>query len=871
MDHPSRQQRWISYSLALLLVIALSWGLTQPALAAPVPTQTIVGTLSPSNLNPNTPLLVGFAVASGGVSAPITGSVSVNTSWGGSCSQTLDVNDNRLGSSGYVASSSCVLSPLVVGVHTITARYNGDSNNLSSTSSSREITVKYLVDVAITAHTPDPAGVDQAVLVQYSITPLSADSGIPAPTGTVFVTDGVNSCLSTPATGQCSLLLETAGIRTLTASYSGDSNFYADSGAVNHTVIGYASTTRIKANTPDPSIQGQAVSVSYSVVANDPSKGIPSGVVTVSDGVDSCTGTVAAGSCSLTLSTPGARTLSATYAGNTKFAGSISAAEPHTVNVLDTTPPVITVSGTKADGSPYTTGTWTNQNVLVHFTCSDRGSGIAVCPGDQVISPNGTFTAEGTATDNAGNTASASFGPIQIDKTAPTVTVSGTKADGSLYTVGTWTNQNVLVHFTCSDIGSGIAVCPGDQVISPDGTFTAAGTARDNAGNTASASFGPMQIDKTAPSVAVTGVSNGGGYLLGAVPTAGCTTTDALSGVAIQATLSFSGGNGDGTGDFTATCSGGRDNAGNQAAASVNFTVNAPPTATNTPLPTATNTPLPTATNTPLPTATNTPLPTATPTSSGLLIGSCGPYTVYQVGSNYTAAGWNGTIKVGTSGNNTLTGGNGPDLLLGLGGNDLLQGNGGDDLLCGGDGVDLLQGLAGNDLLDGGDGHDVLNGGSGDYDELLAGEGNDVLLDGDGVRNASGGAGSDLFTLALRYGWRDGDGQARFAGLTAGYGNDVVGLAILNPVRFFVDISGDERNTPASPLEGNDDGLALVGVIDPASPLIKFEHRVVLSADTTVEIPGEEDGAEYLTEPVGEEGTTPVAPANRLFLPFITR
>ncbi|MEZ4621137.1 MAG: PxKF domain-containing protein [Caldilineaceae bacterium] len=72
-------------------------------------------------------------------------------------------------------------------------------------------------------------------------------------------------------------------------------------------------------------------------------------------------------------------------------------------------------------------------------------------------------------------------------------------------------------------------------------------------------------------------MSDSAGYPLGSVPTAGCSTTDALSGVATQATLSVSGGGGplgaDGTGTFTATCSGATDNAGNSGSASATYSV----------------------------------------------------------------------------------------------------------------------------------------------------------------------------------------------------------------------------------------------------------------------------------------------------------
>ena len=150
--------------------------------------------------------------------------------------------------------------------------------------------------------------------------------------------------------------------------------------------------------------------------------------------------------------------------------------------VGDTNAPTITASATKADGTPYTANTWTNQTVTVHFTCTDAGSGIASCPADQVFGTDGSFTATGTATDNAGNTASTSFGPILIDKTAPTLVPVVSPNPIFL-------NGNATVTSGATDSGSGIATqsC-GALSTNTVGTKTVTCTATDVAGNTATAS-----------------------------------------------------------------------------------------------------------------------------------------------------------------------------------------------------------------------------------------------------------------------------------------------------------------------------------------------------------------------------------------------
>lgn len=251
----------------------------------------------------------------------------------------------------------------------------------------------------------------------------------------------------------------------------------------------------------------------------------------------------------------------------------------------------------------------------------------------------------------------------------------------------------------------------------------------------------------------------------------------------------------------------------------------------------------------------------------GTLIGTCAGHDVYEQNGTYSSPGWTGTIKVGDKRGNTLNGSNGPDLILGLDGNDLINGKGGNDIICGGDGVDFLLGGDGDDVLDGGLGNDVLNGGNGDFDQLYAYDGNDALLDGDGVAQVSGGAGNDDFVIVLHNGWRNASGQALFDGLTAGYGNDKVALAVLENTPFVLNLSGDEYDDPASSKEGKNDKLALIANVDPSSSMIKFENIYTPRSDE-VAVPAEDAGTEYLTETVGDEAEA--GQNHRVYLPLVT-
>ncbi len=234
---------------------------------------------------------------------------------------------------------------------------------------------------------------------------------------------------------------------------------------------------------------------------------------------------------------------------------------------IDKTAPTISAAPT----TPPNDNGWYKTNVTIHFTCEDALSGVASCPADITLGAieGNNLGASGTAYDKAGNSASASVSGIKIDKTAPTASASaspGPNANG-------WNNTDVTVSFSGSDSLSGIDFCSAAVVLSSEGAGqSASGTCTDKAGNvSASATASNINIDKTAPEVTVTGVSDGATYTLGAVPAAGCSTTDALSGVATVASLSLTGGPVVGT--FTATCSGALDYAGNSGSASVTYRV----------------------------------------------------------------------------------------------------------------------------------------------------------------------------------------------------------------------------------------------------------------------------------------------------------
>ncbi|HEX8352464.1 MAG TPA: pectinesterase family protein, partial [Pyrinomonadaceae bacterium] len=210
-------------------------------------------------------------------------------------------------------------------------------------------------------------------------------------------------------------------------------------------------------------------------------------------------------------------------------AGNTEAAQTVVVKLDKTAPAVGDVARTAANANG-----WNNTDVTAGYTATDALSGFA---SGASLSDAVSFTNEGAnqaleleVTDLAGNTARQTVGGVNIDKTAPVIEaarVTPANAAG-------WNNTDVLAGYAASDAVSGLAAgspAQGAHTFSAEGlgqshTFTV----EDLAGNTAGATVGGVNVDKTAPTVSVVRPEEGGFYALGQSVPADYACADNLSG-----------------------------------------------------------------------------------------------------------------------------------------------------------------------------------------------------------------------------------------------------------------------------------------------------------------------------------------------------
>jgi hypothetical protein len=240
-----------------------------------------------------------------------------------------------------------------------------------------------------------------------------------------------------------------------------------------------------------------------------------------------------------------------------------------TYSIVDPSPPSIgyTLDPASPDGD---NGWWVSDVTLTWSVTDAESPNSLVKTGcdDQNITADQAATTYSCSATSAGGSAGPVNVTIKRDATKPTISGSASPAANS----NGWNNTDVTVSFTCADNLSGVASCGPDGTLSSEGTGqSATGTAEDQAGNSDTATVGGINIDKTAPAVAlVGGPADGGSYYFGLVPAApSCTASDGLSGLDGSCSVS---GYGTTVGPHTVTATA-TDKAGNVATQSHTYTV----------------------------------------------------------------------------------------------------------------------------------------------------------------------------------------------------------------------------------------------------------------------------------------------------------
>ena len=151
---------------------------------------------------------------------------------------------------------------------------------------------------------------------------------------------------------------------------------------------------------------------------------------------------------------------------------------------------------------------WNNGDVTVHFDCGDALSGIALCSGNVVLASEGADqAATGSASDQAGNTASTTVGNINIDKTPPTTVATANPPA----TASGWNHTPVQITLAATDAlsgvlstefnldGAGFVPYTAALSISGDGMHGLAFRSTDKAGNVEATKSVAVKIDQSAP------------------------------------------------------------------------------------------------------------------------------------------------------------------------------------------------------------------------------------------------------------------------------------------------------------------------------------------------------------------------------------
>jgi large repetitive protein len=396
-----------------------------------------------------------------------TGSVTFSLTTGGTviCNSVTIVTATGIATCNYAFTA-----PATPGT-TVTAAYSGDSNfnTGSGVTAAAEVVTTASTTTAITNATPSPSSVNQQVNFTATVTP--AFTGSTLPTGTVTFTDTTTAtamCTETISGGVvpvCSYAFPANGSQSVTATYSGDTNFVTSTSTSFSQSVGASTTSVVLTSGPNPAFINQSVTFTASISTNSGST-TPQGTVLYKDTTANATlctvtltsnGTVPA--CAAAFTSPGAHLVTAAFtSSNSNFGNATSTALSETVNATATTTALTSAPASSSvnqsvtfsavvtpafAGSVKPTGT---------VTFTDTTTAAALCTSQPLTSATGTATctvsfpsavAQSVVATYSGDTnftTSASSADTQAVATDPTATtVSSSAASATVNQIVTFT------------------------------------------------------------------------------------------------------------------------------------------------------------------------------------------------------------------------------------------------------------------------------------------------------------------------------------------------------------------------------------------------------------------------------------------------
>ena len=248
--------------------------------------------------------------------------------------------------------ATCSSASLSVNTHPISVVYSGDGNFSGSTSAVLSQIVDWSATTTTLQSSVNPSVWGEAVTFTATVAPAGAGAGVP--TGTVDFDDALTSttiCSAVVLDGSsqatCSTSLLSVNTHPISVVYSGDGSFSGSTSTILDQIVERGDTTSVVVSDTEPSVFGQSVTFTATVIAAAPAAGVPSGAVDLLDGTNLlCSGLALDGAGQATCVTAslgaGTHPITVTYSGDGDFNPSVSPALSQMVDKADSTTAVIT-------------------------------------------------------------------------------------------------------------------------------------------------------------------------------------------------------------------------------------------------------------------------------------------------------------------------------------------------------------------------------------------------------------------------------------------------------------------------------------------------------------------------------------------------